>query len=54
MMGRVVEARTAHDNFVVRDEESQRYFFTVTGEVSANLCVTPGSHLHVHYSCARK
>lgn len=43
-----------HIDFVARDGGSPRYFLIVTGEISADLYVTTGPHLRVHYSGARK
>lgn len=38
----------------VKGGESPRYFFIVTGEVSADFYFTPGSQRFVHYKAARK
>lgn len=54
LSGQGAETQTLHNDYAVRDEESPGYFLTVTGEVSAHLYVTPGSHLHVHYNAARQ
>lgn len=40
--------------FAFKDEDSSRYVFTKIGEMSAHHYITPGSHLYVHYSSARK
>lgn len=48
------ERQTGHNDYVVKDEESPRYYFTVTGEVSAHLYVTALPHLCLHYIGARK
>lgn len=52
--GAGAEAHKKSHDFVVRNGVSQGYLFIITDEVSANLYVTPGSDLYVHYSGARK
>lgn len=54
LMERGAKAQAGHNGFGVRDGVSPEYLFTVTGEVSAHCCVTPGLCLHVHCGTAQK
>lgn len=47
---RGTETQTAHTDFVVKDEESPAYSFSVACKVNANLIFTPGSRLYLHFS----
>lgn len=54
LMGRDPATQTGHDDFFVKDRESPGHFFVAIDELGANIYVTPGSHLHFHYSTALK
>lgn len=45
LAGRSAAAQAGHKNSVLRNGESPGYSFIATGEVSAQLHVTPASHL---------
>lgn len=46
--------QTKQNDLVFNDGESQRYFFNVTGEATADLCLTVRPHLYAHYSSGRQ
>lgn len=54
LTGRGTKTQTGHKYFVVMDGESLGYMFTVTGEVSAHVYVTPWLHVYVHHNNAQK
>lgn len=53
-MGRGAKGLTGQMNLIFIDAEPSRYFFHITGAVSAHHCITPRSRHSVHDSDARK
>lgn len=54
LTGHSAEEQTRHNDFLFTDGELSRYFAIVIGEVTADLCVIPGSHVYVHCTESRK